>query len=52
MLSNPTEFVIIRLAHIKDSAEVFQALVDWMNKGVNGNFVYKGTGNLASKFVH
>lgn len=53
--SNPTEFVIIRLAHLKNSPEVFTALQAWMEKlnvGVkNGNYVYKGTGNLANKFV-
>ena len=53
--SNPSEFVIIRLAHLKDSAEVFEALVDWMNTSVmgrpNSNFIYKGTGNLAGKMV-
>jgi hypothetical protein len=54
--SNPTEFVIIRLAHIKDSAEVFEALFDWMGKSAlygkkNGDVVYKGTGNLAARFV-
>lgn len=51
VMSNPTEFVIIRLAHIKDSAEVFRALIGWMSKGRNGNYVFKETGNLASKFV-
>jgi len=54
--SNPTELVIIRLAHIKDSAEVFEALFDWMGKSAlygkkNGDFVYKSAGNLAGRFV-
>lgn len=54
--SNPSEFVIVRLAHIKDSTAVFQALLDWMNKPAvygkkNGDFVFKGTGNLANMFV-
>jgi hypothetical protein len=54
--SNPSEFVIIRLAHIKDSAAVFESLLAWMDKPAvygkkNGDFVYKGTGNLANKFV-
>ena len=54
--STPSEFVIIRLAHIKDSTEVFEALFDWMDKSAlygkkNGDFVYKGAGNLAARFV-
>lgn len=49
---NPTEFVIVRLSHLKDSAEVFTALMQWMARPGNQRFVYKGTGNLATKFVH
>jgi len=54
--SNPTEFVIIRLAHIKDSTEVFQELFAWMDKSAlygkkNSDFVYTGVGNLAARFV-
>ncbi|MBD8880160.1 MULTISPECIES: PI-PLC domain-containing protein [Rhodanobacter] len=55
--SNPSEFVIIRLSHIKNSTEVFAALMGWMEKSAlygkkNGDYVYKGAGNLAQKFVH
>ena len=55
--SNPTEFVIVRLAHIKDSQEVFEFLLNWMDKLATrtkkkGEFVFKGTGNLANMFVH
>lgn len=53
--SNPTEFVIIRLAHLKDSSEVFEVLMNWMDNQLNGrvnrHYVYRGTGNLANKFV-
>jgi hypothetical protein len=52
---HPTEFVIIRLSHMKDSEQVFAALNAWMLKvstgRPNGYYVYKGTGNLAQKQV-
>ena len=46
---NPSEFVIIRLSHLQDSKNVFEALRDWIDS--NQNYVYKGTGNLATKKV-
>lgn len=53
--SNPTEFVIIRLAHLKDSDDVFAELLAWMDKTTMGrpnrNYVYTGAGNLAGKYV-
>ena len=55
---NQTEFVIIRLSHLQDTSEVFTLLRQWMEQapsngiGVNGDLVYKGKGNLATKFVH
>lgn len=48
---NPTEFVIIRLSHLKDSADIFQDLWRWMDDPKNSPYVYRGTGNLASKLV-
>ncbi len=54
---NQTEFVIIRLSHLQDTSEVFSLLMQWMvqapNNGIgtNGDLVYKGSGNLATKFV-
>lgn len=47
----PTEFVIVRLSHLKDSAEIFQQLWDWIDLPANDPYVYKGTGNLATKTV-
>lgn len=48
---NPTEFVIVRLSHLKDSAEIFQQLWDWIRLPANDPCVYKGVGNLAAKTV-
>jgi hypothetical protein len=50
--AHSTEFVIVRLAHLKDSDEVFDELLSWIAVPTNGARVYKGTGNLANKFVH
>jgi hypothetical protein len=41
---NPTEFVIVRLSHLKDSAEIFQQLWDWIRLPANDPYVYKGVG--------
>jgi hypothetical protein len=46
-----TEFVIVRLSHLKDSADVFQDLWNWIEQPANSQYVYKGTGNLANKRV-
>lgn len=48
---NPTEFVIVRLSHLKDSADVFQELWQWIADAKNSQYVYKGTGNLAAAMV-
>ncbi|MFO1272940.1 MAG: hypothetical protein U1F50_14910 [Rubrivivax sp.] len=44
-----SEFVVVRLSHLRDSAEVFAELWDWMV--ANDKHVYRGTGNLALKTV-
>lgn len=46
-----SEFVIVRLSHLKDSAEIFQDLWNWIADPANDPYVYKGTGNLAIKKV-
>lgn len=46
---HPSEFIIIRLSHLQDSKKVFEALRDWIDS--NQKYVYKGTGNLATKKV-
>lgn len=48
--SKPSEFVIVRLAHLKDPAPMFKALMVWMQ--TNDAYICKETGNLATKFVY
>jgi hypothetical protein len=48
---NRTEFVIVRLSHLRDSTDVFQELWDWIETPKNSPYVYKGTGNLAGALV-
>lgn len=47
--TNRSEFAIVRLSHLRDSAEVFEELWAWIV--ANDDFVYRGTGNLALKTV-
>ena len=51
VVSNPTEFVIVRLTHLMDSHEVLQSVVDWMNEGRNIAYVCTRSGNLANALV-
>jgi hypothetical protein len=46
-VAGSTEFVIIRLSHLKDSAEIFQQLWTWIGLQANSQYVYRGIGNLA-----
>ena len=46
-----TEFIIVRLSHLKDSADIFQDLWTWIEQPTNSQYVYRGTGNLANKTV-
>lgn len=50
-VAGSTEFVIIRLSHLKDSAEIFTDLWSWIEDPNNKPHVYTGTGNLATKLV-
>jgi hypothetical protein len=50
-VAGSTEFVIIRLSHLKDSADIFQQLWTWISLPANDPYVYKGQGNLANKTV-
>ena len=47
VVSNPTEFVIVRLSHLKDSADLFTELWAWIANAANTAHVHRGTGNLA-----
>lgn len=47
--AHATEFVIVRLSHLHDSAEVFAELAAWIAN--NKQQVHTGTGNLANNFV-
>lgn len=50
-VAGSTEFVIIRLSHLKDSADIFQQLWTWISLPANDPYVYKGVGNLANTKV-
>jgi hypothetical protein len=50
-VAGSTDFVIIRLSHLKDSAEIFQQLWTWIALPANNQYVYNATGNLARHTV-